>query len=59
MRKQLPEKDRLLIVKCPDWNEEGHQICKFDGRDFYYSGQPNDYFSCYVEDWEYLDKFFY
>ena len=58
MRKKLPEIDRLLIVKCLDWNEEGFQICKFNGEHFYYSDQPNDCFDDWVEDWEYLDKFF-
>jgi len=46
-----PPIDRLLIAYCPEWNEEGYQICKWDGAQFYYEGQPSDTFHILVEQW--------
>ena len=37
--------DQLVICKCPEWNDEGFQIATWSGKEFEYSGQPNDMFN--------------
>lgn len=58
----LPKRNRediVYVVKCPDWNEEGYQVCSFNGTKFEYDGQPNDMFMDNVEAWAilFLDRF--
>lgn len=37
--------NQLVICRCPNWNEEGYQIAYWNGKEFEYSGQPNDMFN--------------
>ena len=62
MKESLPTKTRqdiVYVVKCPDWNDEGYQVCSFNGKEFEYDGQPNDMFMENVEGWAILvlDRF--
>ena len=50
-----PSKGILLIVTCEGWNGEGYQICKWNGKEFYYIDQPNDMFNDYITTWTYLE----
>ena len=46
-----PPKNRTIIAYCPGWCDEGYQICKWDGKKFYYLSQPNEMFDENVEEW--------
>ena len=53
----LPEiyrRDTIYVVKCPEWNDEGYQVCTFNGTVFEYHSQPNDMFMDTVEAWAVL-----
>ena len=52
-------RDVVFVVKCPEWNDEGYQVCSFSGKEFKYDGQPNDMFMGCVEEWAILvmDRF--
>ena len=52
-----PPKNKLLVAYCRNWNDEGYQICKWDGKKFTYRNQPNDDFSDCVELWSLLTTF--
>lgn len=49
------KRGQLVVCKCPDWNEEGFQIAVWNGREFEYSGQQNDWFNEYVEEFAKLN----
>ncbi len=46
-----PPTNRVLIVHCPDWCDTGYQVCKWNGKAFYYDDQPNDMFHVEVVSW--------
>ena len=52
----IPEKEVILIAKCEDWNHIGYQICKWNGKKFYYEEQPNDMFDELVTEWSYMEE---
>lgn len=43
--------DCVFIVSCPEWNDEGYQVCSFRNGQFCFDGQPNDMFMDTVEGW--------
>jgi len=49
-----PPTGHVLIAECPEWCDEGFQICKWNGREFYYDAQPNDMFHKLVVGWKIL-----
>jgi len=46
-----PQKERLLICYCPEWCSDEYQIARWNGKEFYYEGQPNDIFHSEVLKW--------
>lgn len=46
-----PPKWRVLAAFCPEWSEAGYQICRWNGKEFYYDEQPNDSFNVHVKSW--------
>lgn len=45
----------MFVVNCPNWNEEGWQICTWNGSSFEYSSQSNDDFDSLVDGWIVFD----
>jgi hypothetical protein len=37
--------NQSVVCRCPDWNGEGYQVAIWNGKEFEYSGQPNDMFN--------------
>lgn len=46
-----PFSDRPIICYCPDWNESGYQIAKWEHGKFQYDEDPNGSFDEHVEQW--------
>ena len=47
----VPPMHRVLICYCPNWSDEGYQIATWNGKEFVYDAQPNEWFSENVEAW--------
>lgn len=58
VKEGLPEKNytTLYLVKCPDWNASGYQVCRFRKGKFEYEEQLNDDFNKYVTEWTVLEE---
>jgi len=56
-RSMTPPPNRVLVAYCPDWSEDGYQICKYNESGFYYDAQPNDDFNKYVTHWDFQCEF--
>jgi len=46
----------LYLCYCPDWCETQYQIAKWNGKEFYYEGQPNDEFDSHVHSYYPLEE---
>ena len=46
-----PPRNRTLLCYCPEWNETGYQVAKWNGKEVYYAEQASDMFSETVEKW--------
>lgn len=36
--------EQLVLCKCPNWCSSGYQVARWNGREFEYDEQPNDWF---------------
>ena len=34
----------MVLCRCPNWCESQYQIAYWNGKEFYYDDQPNDWF---------------
>lgn len=46
-----PPINRVLLCCCPEWNESGYQVAKWNGDEFTYDEQPNSMFNGMVVEW--------
>jgi hypothetical protein len=44
-----PEVDSICLCKTPEWNNEGYQVARFNGKKFDFDGSPNDMLEGCVE----------
>lgn len=49
-----PKQNEDLICFCPNWNEIGYQIARYEDGEFTYPEQPNNWFHENVIGWAYL-----
>ena len=54
--KEKPKEGQLVICRCPEWNDEGFQIARYEDGEFHFSGQPNSMFNDLVISWTPLDE---
>lgn len=53
---EKPNEGQLVICHCPEWNDEGFQIARYEDGEFQFSGQPNNMFNDLVISWSPLDN---
>ena len=51
-----PPRNTLLLCACRDWNTEGYQVCKWNGKEFFYYDQPNGMFDELVTAWSVVEE---
>ena len=55
-RNETPKEDTIVICRCPNWNDIGYQIAKFENDKFCYDDQPNERFDENVIAWTPLNE---
>lgn len=40
--------NQLVLTRCPDWCDEGYQVARWNGSEFYYDSDPNGTFNEHV-----------
>ena len=53
---EKPPRNSILLVRCEEWNDEGYQVCYHNGKEFTYSGIPNNMFDNLVTEWIELES---
>ena len=54
--KHILELNQLVLCVCPNWNYEGFQVAKWNGKEFEYSSQPNSMFNDSVQGFYLIEK---
>lgn len=48
---QQPRNGQLCLCRCPQWNDEGYQVARYEDGEFGYNDQPNHAFNLCVIAW--------